>query len=92
MQDLRAGRAAEMPQYDFSTHKRVASTRKVRCARIEPCQQGTQRPPIRTRPVTAQHAYHPPPTPLGAPHWPPQLQPADVIIVEGILVRPRRLF
>jgi hypothetical protein len=28
-QDLRAGRAAEMPQYDFASHRRVASTRKV---------------------------------------------------------------
>jgi hypothetical protein len=30
LQDLRAGRAAEMPQYDFATHKRVPGTRKVR--------------------------------------------------------------
>ncbi|KAI8470578.1 MAG: uracil phosphoribosyltransferase-domain-containing protein [Monoraphidium minutum] len=42
IQDLCAGRAAEMPQYDFATHRRVPSTRK--------------------------------------------LEPADVIIVEGILV------
>ncbi len=33
IQELRAGRAADMPQYDFLLHKRIAATRKVRVQR-----------------------------------------------------------